>query len=59
MKELYPLTGVVPIVNTPFTEDDKLDVASLERLLEEGIADGVSGFIVPSGGERSRQAHAR
>ena len=48
MKELYPLTGVVPIVNTPLTEDDKLDVASLERLLEEGIADGVSGFIVPA-----------
>ena len=48
MKELYPLTGVVPIVNTPFTDDDKLDTASLERLLEEGIADGVSGFIVPA-----------
>jgi len=48
VKELYPLTGVVPIVNTPFTEDDKLDVVSLERLLEEGIADGVSGFIVPA-----------
>ena len=48
MKELYPLTGVVPIVNTPFTDHDKLDTASLERLLEEGIADGVSGFIVPA-----------
>ncbi len=48
MKQLYPLTGVVPIVNTPFTDGDRLDVASLERLLNEGIADGVSGFIVPA-----------
>ena len=48
MKKLYPLNGIVPIVNTPFTEDDRIDVISLERLVETGIADGVSGFIVPA-----------
>ena len=48
MKEPYSLTGIVPIVNTPFTDRNRLDVASLERLLNEGIADGVSGFIVPA-----------
>jgi 4-hydroxy-tetrahydrodipicolinate synthase len=48
MKKPYPLNGIVPIVNTPFTQDDRIDIISLERLLEAGIADGVSGFIVPA-----------
>ena len=38
----------MPIVVTPFTEDDKIDVESLHREIEAGIADGVSAFIVPA-----------
>ena len=58
VKERYPLRGVVPIVNTPFTNDDRIDIRSLTRLLETGIADGVSGFIVPAvASEVSKLSH--
>ena len=44
----YPLFGIVPIVNTPFDNELKIDVPSLERMLEQNIADGISGCIVPA-----------
>ncbi len=47
-KDLYPLVGVVPIVNTPFTEKDTIDYASVERLIDQAVRDGVSGCIVPA-----------
>ena len=43
-KTVYPLSGVVPIIHTPWTEDDQIDFPSLERLIE----DGVSGCILPA-----------
>ena len=43
-KTAYPLSGVVPIIHTPSTEDDRIDFPSLERLIE----DGVSGCILPA-----------
>ncbi len=46
--ECYPLYGIVPIVNTPFDERLRIDVPSLERMLEQNIADGISGCIVPA-----------
>ena len=48
MKSLYPLKGIVPIINTPFTDDDRVDYESLSRLVEQGIEDGISGCIVPA-----------
>ena len=48
MKTLYPLEGVVPIINTPFTDDDQIDYKSLVRLVEQGIRDGITGCIVPA-----------
>lgn len=48
MKTLYPLEGVVPIINTPFTDRDEIDIGSLERLIERGIKDGIVGYIVPA-----------
>jgi 4-hydroxy-tetrahydrodipicolinate synthase len=42
------LYGIVPIVNTPFDEQLHIDVPSLERMLEQNIADGISGCIVPA-----------
>ena len=47
-KTAYPLSGVVPIIHTPWTEDDRIDFPSLERLIERSIEDGVSGCIMPA-----------
>lgn len=46
--EVYPLRGIVPIVNTPFDDNLQVDFASLQRLIAQGIDDGVSGYIVPA-----------
>lgn len=48
MKSLYPLAGVVPIINTPFTDSNELDLDSLGRLVDQGIRDGIVGCIVPA-----------
>lgn len=62
-KTAYPLSGVVPIVHTPWTSGDRIDFPSLERSIERSIEDGVSGCVVPavasevsklSDGERTR-----
>ena len=47
-KTLYPLKGIVPIVNTPFTESNIIDYDSVNRLIEQGIKDGIVGCIVPA-----------
>lgn len=41
-------TGIVPIINTPFDDQGELDLASLERALEQNIKDGIAGCIVPA-----------
>jgi 4-hydroxy-tetrahydrodipicolinate synthase len=48
MKTCYQLHGVVPIINTPFDQNLEIDIPSLERLLERGIAEGIAGCIVPA-----------
>jgi hypothetical protein len=48
MKTCYPLHGLVPIINTPFDENLEIDIPSLGRLLERGIAEGIAGCIVPA-----------
>jgi dihydrodipicolinate synthase/N-acetylneuraminate lyase len=44
----YPLFGIVPIINTPFDHDLHIDISSLERHVEQSIADGIAGCIVPA-----------
>ncbi len=44
----FDVDGITPIINTPFTDELALDLASLERLVEQSIADGVVGCIVPA-----------
>jgi 4-hydroxy-tetrahydrodipicolinate synthase len=39
------LTGIVPSLNTPFTTDDRIDRASLERLVDHVAAAGCPGFL--------------
>jgi 4-hydroxy-tetrahydrodipicolinate synthase len=45
MKERYVLDGIVPSLNTPFDDRDKIDLASLTRLIEHHLAEGAVGFL--------------
>lgn len=47
-KELYPLTGVISTVISPFIGDDKkLDLKSLANEIDMACKAGVAGFLVP------------
>lgn len=47
-----PLSGIIPPLVTPLLGNDKLDVASLENLIEHLISGGVNGlFILGTTGE--------
>ena len=48
MKELYPLFGIVTVLNTPFGEDDRIDHTALKRHVEYALKAGVAGFLVPA-----------
>lgn len=48
MKELYPLKGIVTVLNTPFTTDDKIDYTALQQNVMEALRAGVAGFLVPA-----------
>jgi len=47
-KELFPLHGIVTVLNTPFTKEDKVDLPALKKNVERAINAGVSGFLVPA-----------
>lgn len=52
MSAAAPLSGVIPPVVTPLTDDRRLDVASLQRVVERLLAAGVDGlFVLGSTGE--------
>lgn len=48
MKKLFPLHGIVTVLNTPFTDSDEIDFHALKRNVEEALAAGVAGFLVPA-----------
>ncbi len=48
MKELYPLFGIVSVLNTPFKTDNQIDFHALKINVGEAIKAGVSGFLVPA-----------
>lgn len=48
MKELYPLKGIVTVLNTPFTAGDKIDMPALKENAEEALQAGVAGFLIPA-----------
>ena len=48
MKSLYPLFGIVTVLNTPFTNTDKIDTKSLIKNVKGALNAGVSGFLVPA-----------
>jgi dihydrodipicolinate synthase/N-acetylneuraminate lyase len=48
MKTLFPLHGIVTVLNTPFDQINKIDFLALTRNVEEALAAGVAGFLVPA-----------
>ncbi|MCG3210340.1 MAG: 4-hydroxy-tetrahydrodipicolinate synthase [Anaerolineae bacterium] len=48
MKELYSLSGIITVLNTPFTAADTLDLPGLRRNVQAALAAGVAGFLVPA-----------
>lgn len=47
-KQLFPLKGIVTVLNTPFTSSDKIEMAALRNHVNEALNAGVSGFLVPA-----------
>ena len=47
MKELYPLSGVMAIPQTPFDDDDRVDLDSFARGVADRLAAGVEGLLYP------------
>ena len=47
-KQKYPLEGPVVSLNTPFDEDKRIDLRSLERLVNQHLFEGAVGFLVPA-----------
>lgn len=48
MKELLNLPGIITVLNTPFTADDHIDLASLRKNVQLALDAGVAGFLVPA-----------
>lgn len=48
VKPLFPLEGIVTVLNTPFTHNNKIDLNALQRNVLEAIKAGVAGFLVPA-----------
>lgn len=47
-KELFPLKGIVTVLNTPFDREDKIDLIALRKHVNEALKAGVAGFLVPA-----------
>jgi dihydrodipicolinate synthase/N-acetylneuraminate lyase len=48
MKELFPLKGIVTVLNTPFNPDDTICLPALRKNVSEALNAGVIGFLVPA-----------
>ena len=48
MKELFPLEGIVTVLNTPFDKQGSVDLPSLRRNVQYALNAGVAGFLVPA-----------
>jgi 4-hydroxy-tetrahydrodipicolinate synthase len=45
---LYPLFGIVTVLNTPFKTDNTIDFSALRRNVDCALDAGVAGFLVPA-----------
>ena len=47
-KKLFPLKGIVTVLNTPFKKDDTIDHRALKSNVLNALKAGVAGFLVPA-----------
>jgi len=47
-KQLFPLKGIVTVLNTPFTKYNTIDHKALIQNVNEALKAGVAGFLVPA-----------
>src|SRR6478752_806995 len=47
MKELYPLSGVMAIPQTPFDDEDRVDLDSFARGVADRLEAGVEALLYP------------
>jgi len=45
-KKLNELTGVIPILPTPFSKEGEIDEVSFRKVIDATIADGVHGIAM-------------
>ncbi len=48
MKQLFPLQGIVTVLNTPFSANGEIDFSALQKNIEYALNAGVAGFLVPA-----------
>ncbi len=48
METIAALRGIVTVLNTPFTDDDRVDADALAAHVEYALRSGVAGFLVPA-----------
>jgi dihydrodipicolinate synthase/N-acetylneuraminate lyase len=47
-KRLLELRGIITVLNTPFRDDDTVDLPSLRKNVRYALEAGVAGFLVPA-----------
>lgn len=47
-KKLFPLKGIVTVLNTPFAKDGAIDFKALKCNVNDALKAGVAGFLVPA-----------
>jgi len=48
MKQLFPLHGIVTVLNTPFSAKGEINLPALKRNVGYALNAGVAGFLVPA-----------
>lgn len=48
MKTLFPLHGIVTVLNTPFDQHNSIDILALKLNVDNALTAGVTGFLVPA-----------
>jgi 4-hydroxy-tetrahydrodipicolinate synthase len=48
MKQLYPLRGIVTVLNTPFCNNNTIAFDALKKNVTKALRAGVAGFLVPA-----------
>lgn len=48
MEPIHDLRGIITVLNSPFLEDDSLDLDGLRRHVRCALEAGVAGFLVPA-----------